>query len=327
MTATLACAVHGAARIAGERMFEIGEGDLAYVRVAQFVVDRLPPNAMLLSMQHSGTLRYYAGRPTLRYDWVAREWWPRALDVLVAQGFQPFFVVSEFEEPFVRARLPASKPGEDVMGCLVAKEVRAEGVRIYNPLARALRTARIEPEVRNPCRRPATMTPRRAGARRCPSNDSDDVGPLSDRARDAVPLRLRRSRRRSTSPTCSRAICRDSACRHTLRVDPAPSALVHRVDYFGNGAAHFTLLTPHDSLVVSSHSLVQVDERTDDIVAEASPAWEDVREALAFRRGAGRPRRRSSAGPRPTWPWRPSSPRSPASPSARAGRCSRPRSI
>jgi transglutaminase-like putative cysteine protease len=83
-----------------------------------------------------------------------------------------------------------------------------------------------------------------------------------------------------------RDLPRQRVCRHTLRVDPAPSALVHRVDYFGNAAAHFTLLTPHDSLVVSSHSLVQVDERTDDIVAEASPAWEDVREGLAFRRGA-----------------------------------------
>jgi hypothetical protein len=163
VTATLACAVHGAARIAGERMFEIGEGDLAYVRVAQFVVDRLPPNAMLLSMQHSGTLRYYAGRPTLRYDWVARDWWPRALDVLVAQGFQPFFVVSEFEEPLVRARLPAPKPGEDVMGCLVAKEVRAEGVRIYDPRRAHCGPLRIEPEVRNPCRRPATMTPLAGG--------------------------------------------------------------------------------------------------------------------------------------------------------------------
>ena len=60
------------------------------MRVGQFVVDRLPPNAILISMQHSGSLRYYAGRPTLRYDWLTREWWPRALDVLAAQGLSAF---------------------------------------------------------------------------------------------------------------------------------------------------------------------------------------------------------------------------------------------
>lgn len=72
---------------------------------------------------------------------------------------------------------------------------------------------------------------------------------------------------------------------HTIRVDPAPSSVVHRIDYFGNPAAQFTLLTPHESLVVSSRSMVEVIERASTPDEAKSPPWEDAREALAFRRG------------------------------------------
>jgi transglutaminase-like putative cysteine protease len=72
---------------------------------------------------------------------------------------------------------------------------------------------------------------------------------------------------------------------HTLRIDPTPSSFVRRVDNLGNAAAQFTLLTPHDSLIVSSHSRVEVSPRREPLDPAQSPPWDGVRDALVFRRG------------------------------------------
>ena len=53
---------------AGE-IFSVGRGDDRYRAVAEFVERALPPNSVIFAMQHSGTLRLYAGRPTIRYEW------------------------------------------------------------------------------------------------------------------------------------------------------------------------------------------------------------------------------------------------------------------
>jgi transglutaminase-like putative cysteine protease len=82
-----------------------------------------------------------------------------------------------------------------------------------------------------------------------------------------------------------RSLPRQRVIAHTLTTDPPPSALTRRLDYFGNAAAHFTLVTPHDSLVVAGRSQVTVDARDTVVDPLRSPAWEDARERLAFRRG------------------------------------------
>ena len=47
-------------------------GERRYIAIGDFVSDHLPANAALFSMQHSGSLRFYTGKLTLRYDWVER---------------------------------------------------------------------------------------------------------------------------------------------------------------------------------------------------------------------------------------------------------------
>jgi hypothetical protein len=142
---------HEVARVRAEPTFRIGTGELAYVRVAAFVAERLPPNALLLSMQHSGSLRYYAGRLTMRYDWLAPDWWPRALEVLTVRGYRPFIVLEEWEEPLFRRRFDG---GGDSPGCLVARDEGPGRTRIYDPLRGPwCGPVRIEP-VRDACRPP-----------------------------------------------------------------------------------------------------------------------------------------------------------------------------
>jgi transglutaminase-like putative cysteine protease len=62
---------------------------------------------------------------------------------------------------------------------------------------------------------------------------------------------------------------------HALTIDPAPSRVVHREDYFGNALDHFELLRPHRELRVLSRAVVDVLPRAatpPDITL--SPPWD-----------------------------------------------------
>jgi hypothetical protein len=73
-----------------------------YVDIGEFAADRLPPNAALFAVQHSGSLRFYSGRLTLRYDWVQPAWAAAVPAAVERAGRHPFLVVDDFEIPQVR---------------------------------------------------------------------------------------------------------------------------------------------------------------------------------------------------------------------------------
>jgi transglutaminase-like putative cysteine protease len=73
---------------------------------------------------------------------------------------------------------------------------------------------------------------------------------------------------------------------YELTIDPPPSTTSQRVDYFGNVADHFTILTPYLELRATSRSLVEISPRPHGVDPNVSPAWEDVRDALVYRPGA-----------------------------------------
>ena len=54
-----------------------------------------------------------------------------------------------------------------------------------------------------------------------------------------------------------------------LHVSPQPSAILSRLDYFGNGISSFAVLEPHDSFTITAESLVEVTPR------HPAPATED----------------------------------------------------
>ena len=68
---------------------------------------------------------------------------------------------------------------------------------------------------------------------------------------------------------------------------PEPSQISERIDYFGNWAEHFTILTPHAEMCVTSRSEVEVEPRSVDIDSERSVPWEAVRDSLVYRKGTG----------------------------------------
>ncbi len=71
---------------------------------------------------------------------------------------------------------------------------------------------------------------------------------------------------------------RQSCLVTTLTIDPAPVAVHHWVDYFGNQATFFTLEQEHRQLSIDAESVVEVEPASPPDPG-ATPAWEEVRDA------------------------------------------------
>lgn len=71
------------------------------------------------------------------------------------------------------------------------------------------------------------------------------------------------------------------ACtRSELRIEPMPSQIAERLDSFGNRVVYFALEAPHDHLIVTAISEVELVEKSNALDLASSPAWEDVRDWL-----------------------------------------------
>jgi 4-amino-4-deoxy-L-arabinose transferase-like glycosyltransferase len=86
---------------------DIRNQEQKYPLAGAFVRDRLPATAFVLAGQHSGSIRYYANRPMLRWDLLAPTRLDQVLATFRAQGYQPFLVVDageyeDFREKFAR---------------------------------------------------------------------------------------------------------------------------------------------------------------------------------------------------------------------------------
>ena len=82
-----------------------------------------------------------------------------------------------------------------------------------------------------------------------------------------------------------RALARQSVHSCELDVEPQPADRAERIDYHGNPVTQLSILRPYTELRFRAASLVEVRASEAAIDPEASPAWERVREAGAFRRG------------------------------------------
>jgi hypothetical protein len=83
---------------------DLRAGERRYVDIGEFAGEHLPANAALFAVQHSGSLRFYSGRLTLRYDWVQKAWAPTVPAAVEAAGYHPYLVVDDFEIPQVRSQ-------------------------------------------------------------------------------------------------------------------------------------------------------------------------------------------------------------------------------
>ncbi len=100
----------------------------------------LPPNAVIVASQHSGSASYYTSRPVVRWDSLDVGF-DVALDDLARLGRLPVIVVEDWEEPLLRQKFPASTfarldwPARADFG-------RTTRVRLFDPADRERPTGR-----------------------------------------------------------------------------------------------------------------------------------------------------------------------------------------
>ncbi len=80
------------------------KADQRYVATGEYISDHLPERAVLISMQHSGTARYYSGRTTVRYDVMPPTRLEWVVEELRRLGYYPYFLLDDWEEPRFRER-------------------------------------------------------------------------------------------------------------------------------------------------------------------------------------------------------------------------------
>src|SRR5207237_5046723 len=97
----LALAGWGIVRV--QAAFHVREEESRY-RVAGRFANGLPKNSVVLSNQHSGSLRHYANRVTLRFEWLAPEAYNEALTYLRRAGYRIYAVLDDFERDVFRQR-------------------------------------------------------------------------------------------------------------------------------------------------------------------------------------------------------------------------------
>ncbi len=142
----------------------VKEQERRYIDIGAFVSRSLPDNAIVLTMQHSGGVRFYGGRMTIRYDFLPSGWIARGPGELQRLGWHPYMVIDDWEAPYVRAQFQWP-PDARLPWTLVARMQARGGVSVYDmsPAAPAVTPVAIE-SGRSPlclAPRPILLVPRR----------------------------------------------------------------------------------------------------------------------------------------------------------------------
>ncbi|MEZ5318967.1 MAG: hypothetical protein R2752_16320 [Vicinamibacterales bacterium] len=91
-----------------EHVFETGVIEAKYSRIGRLVREMTREDSVVISHQHSGSLRYYAGRMTINFIGLDPEWLDGATTWLAERGKHPWAVLEEWELPMFRERFAAA---------------------------------------------------------------------------------------------------------------------------------------------------------------------------------------------------------------------------
>lgn len=103
----LALAIHGVVAAVNRGVFTLWHGESRYVDVATYLRATTEPNAVFISWQHTGSIRFYADRLTLHFARLDPGWLDRAIARLQANGRRPYIVLDRGEVEGFRQRFGA----------------------------------------------------------------------------------------------------------------------------------------------------------------------------------------------------------------------------
>lgn len=128
-------AILGTRAARDRQAFELQRLEGRYRDTAALVTDRLPANAVLITVWQSGSMRFHAGREAVLWDSLDPAWLDRAIAWLAGRGLQPYLLFERREEAEFRARFH----GASALGGLdwPPRLDLNRQVRIYDPADRA----------------------------------------------------------------------------------------------------------------------------------------------------------------------------------------------
>jgi hypothetical protein len=122
--------------------FRVGWRDLRYVSAAHVVREVTPASSVILAMQHSGSVSYYGGRHSLRYDWIEPWRLDSAVTWLREQGRDVYVLVEPWEVDVFRARFKDSTFGALPDTSILVRHEAGTPVLLYDTRPRL-----VEPRV------------------------------------------------------------------------------------------------------------------------------------------------------------------------------------
>jgi len=146
----IAAGVHGVSLARARGVFTLGEGERRYVTIARIVDRHTEPSAVILTCQHSGTVLYYAGRDTVRFDLLDQAWLDRAVSWLAEHGRHPYILIEDWEQPIFEARFGARNRLGHLSSApaVVWQSSRRDGyVWLFDPLRPNTPTQELPPDV------------------------------------------------------------------------------------------------------------------------------------------------------------------------------------
>jgi len=114
-------------------VYTVQAGEQRYVTIGRDLAQTAPANAVFLAMQHSGSLRYYTRRLTVRYDSLPPGSLDDALAILRARGFHPYFLLEDWEVPAFRRRFADKSAAGRIDWPPARKWVATTRVALYDP--------------------------------------------------------------------------------------------------------------------------------------------------------------------------------------------------
>lgn len=129
----LLLAWHGFYYARARGAFAFRAGEHKYSAVGNYVARKFPKNAVFICMQYSGSLRYYSGHTTIRWDWIE----PRELDRVIADlerlNYKPYILLEQDEAGAFRKRYAGASRIAGLDWRPVAILQHSSPARIYDP--------------------------------------------------------------------------------------------------------------------------------------------------------------------------------------------------
>ena len=87
-------------------VFEVADVTARALEAGNELRRLLPPNAVLIAGEQSGSMRHETGRPIVRWETLDASTLQTTLDALNERGLEAWWVLDQWEESVVRSRFP-----------------------------------------------------------------------------------------------------------------------------------------------------------------------------------------------------------------------------